>query len=196
MANLEKFINNDDDEIDPLIKLALIHYQFEAIHPFYDGNGRTGRIINVLYLVLKDLLKEPFLYLSSYIIKNKSAYYNLLKNVTTDNQWEEWILFMLITIEKTSEKTLIMSQKVMELFAKVSEQIKEDHPKIYSKELVEVLFSNVYTKISDLVDSGLASRNSASKYLKLFEPDVLESKKIGRETIFINKGLYRLFKNG
>jgi len=194
MANLEKFINNDDDEIDPLIKLALIHYQFEAIHPFYDGNGRTGRIINVLYLVLKDLLKEPFLYLSSYIIKNKSAYYNLLKNVTTDNQWEEWILFMLITIEKTSEKTLDMSQKVMELFAKVSEQIKENHRKIYSKELVEVLFSNVYTRISDLVDNHIASRNIASKYLQALEPEILRKESIGREAIYINIELFELFK--
>lgn len=195
MSNLDNFINTDDEEIDPLIKIAIIHYQFESIHPFYDGNGRTGRIINVLYIVLKDLLKEPFLYLSSYIIKNKSEYYRLLRNVTKENNWEEWILFMLISIEITAEKTLRTSQKVMDLFENVSTKIHEDFPKFYSKELVEILFSNVYTRISDLVDNGIASRNIASNYLQQLSPDILTKEKVGRETIYINKGLYGLFKN-
>ncbi len=195
MSNLENFINTDTDEIDPLIKLALIHYQFEAIHPFYDGNGRTGRIINVLYLVLKDLLKEPFLYLSSYIIQNKSEYYKLLRNVTKEEAWEEWILFILTAIERTSEQTLETSQKVINLFEKVSNKIQNEFPKIYSKELVEILFSNVYTKISNLVDNNIASRNIAANYLKKLSPEILRKEKVGRETIYINKELYTLFKN-
>ncbi|MFA7056444.1 MAG: Fic/DOC family N-terminal domain-containing protein [Candidatus Cloacimonadales bacterium] len=195
MSNLENFINTDDDEIDPLIKLALIHYQFESIHPFYDGNGRTGRIINVLYLVLKDLLKEPFLYLSSYIIKNKSEYYRLLRNVTKEDNWEEWVFFILTAIEETSEKTLITSQRIMTLFENVSAKIYKDFPKIYSKELVKILFTNVYTRISDLVDNGIASRNIASNYLQELSPEILTKEKVGRETIYINKGLYDLFKN-
>ncbi|MCL0080682.1 Fic family protein [Peptococcaceae bacterium] len=111
LSNLEKYINNDDDNIDTLVKLAVIHYQFEAIHPFYDGNGRTGRIINVLYVVLKGLLDSPILYLSKFIIRNKSAYYRLLQGVTTKKNWEEWILFILQGIEETAEETLMIAKK-------------------------------------------------------------------------------------
>lgn len=194
MKNFEIFLNNRYDEIDTLIKLAILHYQFEAIHPFYDGNGRTGRIINVLYLVMNDLLKEPFLYLSSYIIKNKSKYYNLLRRVTFYEEWEEWIMFMLTAIEETSLQTLKMSYKIVDSLSFVSEKIKSNHPHIYSKEFVEILFSNVYTKISDLVDNGIASRNIAAKYLKELEPDILKSEKIGRETLYINQVLFEILK--
>lgn len=112
MSNLEKYINEDHDQVDLLVKLAIIHYQFESIHPFYDGNGRTGRIINVLYLVLKELLDSPILYLSKYIIRNKLAYYRLLQEVRTKENWEEWILFMLEGIEQTAEETLIKGREV------------------------------------------------------------------------------------
>ena len=196
MKNLEDFLNNDDNEIDPLIKLAMLHYQFEAIHPFYDGNGRTGRIINVLYLVLKDLLREPFLYLSSYIIKNKSEYYKLLRSVTADDNWEEWIMFMLVAIEKTSLKTLATSQNIITIFDDFTEKVKTEKPAIYSKELIEILFSKVYTKIADLVENSIASRNIASKYLRELEKiGILQSEKIGRETIYINRALFEVLIN-
>lgn len=195
MSNLEKFLNDTQDDLDPLLKLAIQHYQFEAIHPFYDGNGRTGRIINVLYLVLCDLLKEPFLYLSSYLIKNKSTYYRLLRGVTYNDAWEDWIMFMLIAIEKTSLQTLEMSYKIVDAINTVAEMIRNNHPKIYSKELVEILFSKVYTKISDLVEMKIASRNIASQYLKELEPHILISKKIGRETLYINRILFDLLKS-
>jgi Fic family protein len=195
LKNMEEFVNTDNDEIDPLVKLAMAHYQFEAIHPFYDGNGRTGRIINVLYLVLKDLLNEPFLYLSSYIIQNKSDYYKLLRGVTTTQNCDGWILFMLKAVEKTAEKTLLTSENIVAIIDKNSKRIKKERSALYSKELVEVLFSNVYCKISHLVENGIASRNIASKYLKELESiGILKSEKIGREIIYINKELYELLK--
>ena len=149
-ANLEIFINDDNNKIDPLVKMAMVHYQFEAIHPFHDGNGRTGRIINVLFLVLKQLLNEPFLYLSGYIIEHKEEYYRLLRNVTTENNWEEWILYILKAVENTSETTLLLCKKNVDLLESTSDKIKKEKPKIYSRELVELLFSNVYSKISHL----------------------------------------------
>ncbi len=196
LKNLEEFINTDDERLDPLVKLAMIHYQFEAIHPFYDGNGRTGRIMNVLYLVLTNLLSAPFLYLSSYIIQNKSDYYRLLRSVTTDEAWEEWILYILKAVEKTAEKTLSVSSNIVEIIEETSRKIKQEKSRIYSKELIEILFSNVYCKISHLVESGIASRNIASKYLKELESiGVLKSEKVGKEIIYINIALYDLLKN-
>lgn len=195
MKNIEEFINYDDDELDPLIKMAMLHYQFEAIHPFYDGNGRTGRIINVLYLVLKNLLQEPFLYLSSYIIKHKNEYYRLLRKVTIEGSWDEWILYMLKAIEETSTRTLELSQNIIHILEKTSNKIKVKKNKIYSRELVNVLFSNLYCKISDMTDNNIASRNIASTYLKELEDiGVLKAEKIGRKVVFVNKELYNLFK--
>lgn len=194
LANLEFFINGDD-ELDPLIKLAIIHYQFESIHPFYDGNGRTGRIINVLYLVLKGLLNEPILYLSRYIIKNKTEYYKLLREVTTDENWHQWILFMLKAIEETSFQTLKMCKDISTLIDEVTITVKSKLPKIYSKELIETIFKNVYTKIAHLVDAEIASRNIAAKYLRNLESiGILKSTKEGREVIYINIPLFDLLK--
>lgn len=194
LYNLENYINNDDD-IDPLIKLAIVHYQFESIHPFYDGNGRTGRIINVLYLVLKNLLNEPILYLSRYIIDHKTEYYRLLRKVTTKNEWHQWILFMLKAIEETSFQTLKMCKDISSLIDATTNIVKSELPKIYSKELIETIFKNVYTKNIHLVDGKIASRNIASKYLKsLEEIGILKSTKEGREVIYINVPLFNLLK--
>lgn len=195
LANFELFLNEESGDYDPLVRMAMLHYQFEAIHPFYDGNGRTGRILNVLYLVLKGLLNEPFLYLSDYIIKTKNEYYRLLRNVTIQNHWEEWILYILKAVEKTSVSTLALSKNIISLLESASDTIRKEHPKIYSRELLEILFSNVYSKISHLTDAKIASRNIAANYLKEIEKiGILRSEKIGREVIYVNKALFNLLK--
>lgn len=195
LSNLEQYINNSD-EIDPLIKLAIIHYQFESIHPFYDGNGRTGRILNVLYLILNDLIDSPILYLSKYIIQSKNNYYKLLQEIRTKDAWQDWILYMLIAIEQTSKNTLIMIKQINRLIEYAIEKVKSELPKIYSKELIEILFANIYTKIGFLVEKEIASRNIASKYLRsLTSIGLLTEQKIGKETLFINQPLFDLIKN-
>ncbi|MCF8069117.1 MAG: Fic family protein [Desulfobacterales bacterium] len=196
LKNLEDYINTQKENIHPLIKLAVIHYQFESIHPFYDGNGRTGRIINVLYLVLKDLLNEPFLYLSRYIIQHKSDYYRLLRKVTSENTWEEWILFMLEAVEKTATHTLSLSKKIVNLMDNARKIIQNQKPKIYTRELADTLFTNVYIRIGHIVDNKIASRNIASRYLKeLEEIGILKYEKTGRQNFYINTRLYDLIKN-
>lgn len=196
MSNLEKYINEDSDGIDPLIKLAVIHYQFESIHPFYDGNGRTGRIINVLYLVLKELLESPILYLSSYIIRNKSAYYKLLQEVRSKNNWEDWIVYILTGIEETAEETLRLVKKINAEVDRMTAEIKEKLPKMYSRELIDILFYEFYTKIQ-YVEKGLGvSRRTAVTYLGTLEKEgFLMSEKIGKERIYQNKRLYDLVKS-
>lgn len=195
LANLEKFINIDD-ETDNLIKMAIVHYQFESIHPFYDGNGRTGRILNVLYLVLNGLLDSPILYLSSYIIKNKSQYYKLLQDVRTKDNWEEWILYILKAVELTAKDTLSIIESIILLMNNSMNICREKLPKtIYSKELIELVFRQPYTKISYLVDAGIGERRTASKYLKALEEiGILESFKLKKEIIYVNKELYDLLK--
>ena len=195
LSNLEMYIN-EEEKTDALIKMALIHYQFESIHPFYDGNGRTGRIINVLYLVQKELIDNPILYLSDYIIKNKSRYYELLQKIRTDDAWEEWILYMLKAVEQTSKYTLKMISEIVNLLNRTVEICKKELPKsTYSKELVELLFIQPYTKIEFLVSAGIAERRTASKYLKqLEEIGILESFKLWKETIYVNRKLYELLK--
>lgn len=195
LSNLEQYINNDYDNIDALVKLAVVHYQFESIHPFYDGNGRTGRIINVLFLVLKELLDSPILYLSKYIIRNKSAYYRLLQEVTVKENWEEWILFILQGIEETANETLILLKEINDLLENTAEKMKEELPKIYSRELVNLIFFEFYTKIS-YIEKGLGvSRKTASNYLSILEgKGFLISEKIGRERIYLNKGLFQIVK--
>lgn len=195
LQDLENYINIDD-EIDSLIKMAIIHYQFESIHPFYDGNGRTGRIINVLYLVLKDLIDSPILYLSSYIIKNKNDYYKLFQSVRNENNWEEWILYMLKAVEITSINTLKIIEDIISLLNKTIDICKEKLPKsIYSKELIELLFMQPYTKISYIVEAGIAERRTASKYLKALEEiGILESFKLKKEILYVNKNLFELLK--
>lgn len=196
LSNLEVYIHAEEDDLHPLIRLAVIHYQFESIHPFYDGNGRTGRIINVLYLVMKELLSEPLLYLSRYIIGHKADYYRLLRRVTAEDAWEEWICFMLTAVEKTAADTLDLSKAIVALMDGVRKTIQEQKPKIYSHELVETLFTHVYTRIDHLVERGIASRNVAGRYLKELESiGILKSKKAGRSVLYINTQLFDLFKN-
>jgi Fic family protein len=146
MKNLEDYLNDDTGDISPLIKLAIQHYQFESIHPFYDGNGRTGRIINVIYLILKGLLNEPVLYLSAYIIQNKIDYYRLLQEVRTKNNWEDWILYILKGIEQTALSTIQQINKINLLFTETQKVVQEKLPRIYSKDLVEQLFIHPYCK--------------------------------------------------
>ena len=195
MSNLERYMNDDSDIIDPLIKLAVIHHQFESIHPFYDGNGRTGRIINVLYLVLKELLDSPILYLSRYIIRNKISYYRLLQEVRTKGVWEEWILFMLDGIEETATETLKLIKKINALVEKTAEDILRTLPKIYSRELVDLLFYEFYTK-TVFIEKGLrVSRRTAVTYLTaLEEQGFLVSERIGRERIYLNKRLFEVVR--
>lgn len=194
LANLEKYINQDD-EVDHLVKLAVINYQFESIHPFYDGNGRTGRIINILYLVLKGLLDSPILYLSKYINKNKQQYYIYLQSVRDENDWEPLILYLLKGIEETSVNTLDVLKDIVNLIDIFKQEIKEKLPKIYSKELVDVLFNEFYTKIS-YVEKGLGvSRKTASTYLiDLERAGILVSEMVGRDKIYINHKLFELVK--
>jgi Fic family protein len=197
MQNLEAFINDDDlSDIDPLIKLAIIHHQFESIHPFYDGNGRTGRIINILYLVTKDLLDLPVLYLSRYVIENKGEYYRLLQTVRDKNEWEDWLLFMLRGVEQTALQTISLIENIKILMMDYKKRIRSQFPKIYSQELLNSLFSHPYTKIEFVEESLRITRKTASSYLReLVEADYLELVKIGRSNFYLNKPLYELFLN-
>ena len=196
LDNLESYIN-EENEIDPLINMAIIHYQFESIHPFYDGNGRTGRIINILYLVLKDLLELPILYLSRYIIENKADYYRLLQEVRTKENWEEWVIYMLDGVEKTSLSTIELINDIYELMDKTQTTIKEKLPKIYSKDLVEILFVHPYTKIEFLVDGLGVTRKTASKYLSELEQiGIVKNIQIKNSKFFINEELFNMLKKG
>ncbi len=195
LKNLEEYINTDD-MIDPLIKLAIIHYQFESIHPFYDGNGRTGRILNILYLVLKDLLDSPILYLSRYINDNKQTYYKLFKEVRETNNFEEWIIYILIGIEENAEETMKLIKDIQSEMEIYGEELKEKLPKIYSKELLEGLFFEVYTKINYIENICGVTRKTAMSYLnQLEETGFISSEKIGRDRIYKNDRLINLLKN-
>jgi len=193
LKNLEEFIHADVG-IDPLIKLALIHYQFEAIHPFSDGNGRTGRIINILFLILNNLLDLPVLYLSKYIIDHKGDYYRLLRQVTEKGNWEAWILYLLEAIENTAAFTRERTLAIRELMQETMEQARKDLPRrVYSKELIELIFRQPYTKVQFLVENGIAERKTAADYLKQLQKiKILRSHKIGRETVYLNVRLYDL----
>lgn len=194
MRNLEQYLNNGD-EISPLIKMAIQHYQFESIHPFYDGNGRTGRIINVLYLILNDLLESPILYLSAYIIDNKVDYYRLLQEVRKKDNWEGWVLYILKGIEKTANETIAQVNEISQLFIKTQELVKKKSPKAYSKELIELLFEHPYCKTEYLIERLGISRITASKYLKELEKiKVLQTKQVWKETLYINTQLFDLLK--
>ena len=196
LNNLEQYINSED-EVDPLIKMAVIHYQFESIHPFYDGNGRTGRIINILYLVLNELLDLPILYLSSYIIKYKADYYRLLQEVREEGAWEEWIIYMLEGIEQTAMKQIELINNIKALMDSTKVQLKTELPKIYSKDLLEILFIHPYTKIDMLVNNLGVTRKTASLYLnQLEEIEIMDSIKLGRSKFFVNKKLFELLQRG
>jgi Fic family protein len=193
LKNLEDYIHAEDT-VDPLMKLALIHYQFEAIHPFTDGNGRTGRILNILYLTSNQLLDLPVLYLSKYIIEHKSDYYRLLRDVTEHQEWEPWILFMLDAVEQTAIHTRDKILAIRELLIKTLEITKEKLPsRVYSKDLIELLFHQPYTKAQFLVDAGIAERKTAANYLKEIEKiGVLQNRKVGRENLYLNKELFEI----
>jgi len=194
MKNLECYLNDDDlSNIDPLIKMAVIHYQFESIHPFYDGNGRTGRIINILYLVQKKLLDIPVLYLSRYIIEHKNDYYRLLQGIRDNNNWEEWILYILDGIEKTSKETITIIQEIRQLMMDYKHRIRENY-KFYSQDLLNNLFCHPYTKIEFIQRDLGVTRKTAAKYLdELSVGGFLQKEKIGAKNFFINKPLFDLF---
>jgi Fic family protein len=195
LANLEKFIN-EDENIDPLIKMALMHYQFEAIHPFSDGNGRTGRILLLLYLKLSGLLDTPAIYLSEYIIKNKSAYYTCLRNVTEKNDWENYILYMLDMIEQTSINGLARLNKITSAIETTAEEIKKKLPKIYSKDLIEILFRLPYTKRQHLIDKNIGNLKTVGNYLNaLEESGFLKSVKAGKEKLYLNQQLLTILES-
>lgn len=195
MTNLEQFIN-ENDSYDPLILLAIIHYQFESIHPFYDGNGRTGRIINILYLILKDKVQYPVLYLSSYINKNKNDYYQLLRLCQEDiKQMNQFVLYMLKGIKETAINTINMILKINESITFVKEEMKKRLPDIYRFEMVEHLFSFMYTKNEFFREDLNISRATATKYLKQLEKEgFIISEKLGKEVIYKNVQLLNLVK--
>ena len=194
LANLETFINAKT-ELDPLIKMALMHYQFEAIHPFTDGNGRTGRILLLLYLKLEKLLDTPAIYLSEYIIKNKSDYYTKLRQVTENDDWESWILYMLEMVEYTANKGLKRLRDVTELMEVMSTEIKQSLPKVYTKELVEILFRLPYTKRKFLIEAKLGTPKTVGNYLILLEEvGFLKSEKVGKEKLYLNHRLMNILE--
>jgi Fic family protein len=193
MANLESFMNNDElSDWDPLVKMAIIHHQFESIHPFYDGNGRTGRIINILYLVKEGMLNLPILYLSRYINQNKGDYYRLLQKVRTENAWEEWVLYILEGVEQTSIQTITIIEGIKVLMLKSKNKIREN-TKFYSQDLINNLFKHPYTKIDFVMNDLDVSRITATKYLdELARLGILHKIKIGRDSYYINKDLFDL----
>lgn len=193
MRNLEAYINDDSlSDADPLIKMAVIHYQFESIHPFYDGNGRTGRIINSLYLVLKELLDIPVLYLSRYIIQTKSEYYRLIQRVRTHQEWQQWVLYMLDGVALTSVQTLEMINQMRQLMMDYKHRIRSRY-KFYSQDLINHLFRHPYTKIKHLQKDLHIHRLTAQKYLdQLAEDGFLQRIKVGRSYYYVNRPLFNL----
>lgn len=194
LANLEKFIN-EDETIDPLIKMAILHYQFEAIHPFSDGNGRTGRILLLLYLKISGLLDTPAIYLSEYIIKNKIEYYRCLRDVTEKNEWEDYILYMLDMIEETANKGLKRLSKITMAMEETGIEIKKKLPKVYSKDLIEILFRLPYTKRQHLIDENIGNLKTVGNYLiSLEENGFLKSEKVGKEKLYLNHRLLNILE--
>jgi len=196
MKNLEKFINDSSNSnLDPLVKMAIIHFQFESIHPFYDGNGRTGRIINILYLILQNLQTLPILYLSSYIIKTKAEYYRLLQQVREQDDWEEWIMYMVIGIEQTANETISLIKDIKELMLIFKNRLRDNY-KFYSQDLLNNLFKHPYTKIEFVVNDLNVSRITAANYLnKLSEDGLLRKEKLGTGNYYINEQLFDILSN-
>ncbi len=192
LANWERLLH-EEETIDPLIRMAVGHYQFEAIHPFHDGNGRTGRVLNLLFLVDVGLLNLPILYHSKYIMKNRSDYYQKLYNVTKDNDWESWIVYMLEAVSETADWTNRKTKGIQQLIEHTSDYLKSRLPALYSHELIEILFSQPYCRIANIVDAGIAKRQTASVYLKeLSVVGILEEVKSGREKLFFHPKFYQL----
>ena len=197
MSNLERFINEDSlCDWDPLTKMAIIHHQFESIHPFYDGNGRTGRIINILYLVQHGLLGSPVLYLSRYINQNKADYYRLLQTTRETGNWEGWLLYMLDGMEQTSRQTTELITAIVALMQQHKEKLRTELPKVYSQDLINNLFRHPYTKIEFVMDELIVHRNTATKYLdELVRIGLLTRHKLGKENYYLNDALYALLQN-
>ncbi len=203
LSNLEKFINEEETSsgeysqtIDPLIKMAILHYQFEAIHPFSDGNGRTGRILLLLYLKLSGLLETPAIYLSEYIIKNKTEYYRCLRAVTEKNEWEDYILYMLDMIEDTANKGLKRLSKITMVMEETAIEIKKKLPKVYSKDLIEILFRLPYTKRQHLIDENIGNLKTVGNYLMALEENgFLKSEKVGKEKLYLNQRLLNILED-
>ena len=192
LANWEKFLH-EATEIDPLVRMAVGHYQFEAIHPFTDGNGRTGRVLNSLFFISEGLLTLPILYLSRYIIQHKEDYYRLLREVTKTDEWEAWILFMLKGVEETAGWTTAKIEAIRELQLHTAARVRKAAPKIYSHELINLIFELPYCRIQNVMEKEIAERQTASVYLKeLVRIGVLEEKPVGREKLFIHPKLMRL----
>lgn len=192
LANWERYLHEALD-VDPLIRMAVGHYQFEAIHPFTDGNGRTGRVLNSLYLIQEELLTLPILYLSRYIIKNKADYYRLLLDVTRDQAWEPWIIYLLRGVEDTARWTTAKISAIRSLSALTIVHVRQAAPKIYSRELVDLIFDLPYCRIQNVVDKAIAGRQAASRYLKqLVDIGVLREATVGREKLFIHPRLMQL----
>ena len=193
MANLERYINDPDmQDCDPLIKMAIIHFQFESIHPFYDGNGRTGRIINILYLIAEKLQTLPILYLSNYIIKHKPEYYRFLQKVRDENLWEDWILFMIKGVEQTARETIELILRIKELMLDYKHRLRDNY-KFYSQDLLNNLFKHPYTKIEFVVNDLNVSRLTAANYLnKLAEDNMLRKEKLGTANYYVNEILFDL----
>lgn len=193
MSNLEKFINDpEQNNCDHLIKMAIIHFQFESIHPFYDGNGRTGRIINILYLIIQELQNLPILYLSNYIIKNKQDYYRLLQIVRDEHLWEEWILFMIQGVEITARETIELIKRIKELMLDYKYRLRNNY-KFYSQDLLNNLFKHPYTKIEFVVKDLGVTRLTAANYLnKLSDDKMLRKEKLGTGNYYINEELFDL----
>lgn len=192
LANWERFLH-EDEALDPLIKMAIAHYQFEAIHPFIDGNGRTGRVINLLFLIDQGLLHEPTLHLSRYLLRRRADYYRLLLGVTRDGAWEEWVLFMLDAVAETAAWTNAKIDAIRALFAETRAYIERSLPQLGRYELIELIFRQPYCRIGHLVDAGIAQRQTASAHLKrLVEIGVLEELSVGREKLFLHPRLIDL----
>lgn len=189
LRNLEVFLK-EPSELDPLLKMAVAHYQFEAIHPFIDGNGRTGRIVNILALLQAGLLDIPVLYLSRFIIQNKAEYYRRLREVTENQDWEGWLLYMLTAVEETARWTTARIMAIRDLFESTVERCQREAPRIYSKELIELIFQQPYCKIAFVVEAGIAKRKTASEYLQELERiGILTSEKRGRQVVYRHPAL-------
>jgi Fic family protein len=192
LANWERFLH-EEEAIDPLVRMAASHYQFEAIHPFTDGNGRTGRVLNSLFLVEQGLLPLPILYLSRFIIANKADYYRLLLAVTREGAWESWLLYMLRAVEDTAVWTVAKIGAIRALAAHTADHVRRRLPKIYSRELVDIVFEQPYCRIANLVEAHVAERQAASRYLKaLASIGVLREQTFGRERLFVHPKLMTL----
>lgn len=192
LSNWERYLHNETD-VDPLVRLAVGHYQFEAIHPFTDGNGRTGRVLNSLFLISEGLLTLPILYLSRYVIERKADYYRLLLGVTRDAAWEPWVLFLLEGVEQTAVWTRQKIDAIRHLMEHTTQHVRDRAPKIYSHELVSLVFELPYCRIGNVVDTGIVGRQAASRYLKeLADVGVLMERSVGREKLFLHPKLLRL----